>query len=89
MRNPDASYKVQSEAAANLLMTLKPPEAAKVELDIVIKEDSSVAALREVTMKLVRQQELIIENGGASVRSITEAKLIGESDTSVKVIDVD
>ena len=89
MRDPDASFKVQSEAAANLLMTLKPPEVAKVELDVIVKEDSSVTALREMTMKLVRQQGDMIEAGGASVRSIAESKLIGESDTSEKVIDVD
>jgi hypothetical protein len=88
LMNTAKSEMVRSNAAANILMTLKPPEAAKVELDIVITEDSSVQALREVTMKLVRQQEKIIENGGASVRSIAESKLIGASDTSEKVIDV-
>lgn len=70
------SEKVRSDAAANLLMTLKPPEIKKVELAIGVKEDATIALLRESTMALVSQQRHMIEQGALSVRSIAESKLV-------------
>lgn len=75
------SEKVRCDAAANLIATLKPPETKKVELDIGIKEDSTIQELRASTLELVRQQRQMIETGGASVRSIAESRLIGEGST--------
>jgi hypothetical protein len=43
------SEKVRSDAANSLLTHLKPPEATKIELDIGIKKDSSIDALRQAT----------------------------------------
>jgi hypothetical protein len=57
------SEKVRSDAAANLLMTLKPPEVQKVELDIGLKENETIKALRETTIELVRQQKEMIRIG--------------------------
>jgi hypothetical protein len=71
------SEKVRSDAAANLLMTLKPPEVQKVELNIGIKEDSTIQELRETTMALARQQRQMIESGVISVKSVAQSKLIG------------
>jgi hypothetical protein len=83
------SEMVRSNAAANLLMTLKPPEVAKVELSLNVGEDESIKLLRETTMKLVSQQQDMIDRGQVTVRSIAESKLIGEGDTSdKKVINV-
>lgn len=73
------SEKVRCDAAANLLMTLKPPEVQKVELNIGIKEDSTIQELRETTMALARQQRQMIESGVVSVKSIAQSKLIGNS----------
>jgi hypothetical protein len=73
------SEKVRSDAAANLLMTLKPPEVQKVELNIGIKEDSTIQELRETTMALARQQRQMIEAGAISVKSIAQSKLIGSN----------
>jgi len=70
------SEKVRSDAAANLLLTLKPPEVKKVELSIGLQEDSAITQLRESTMALVNQQRQMIEQGALSVRSIAESKLI-------------
>ena len=81
------SEKVRCDAAANLIMTLKPPEVKKVELSIATGEDETIQALRESTMALVRQQREMIETGVLSARSIAESKLIGSSSTD-KVIDV-
>ena len=70
------SEKVRCDAAANLIMNLKPPETQKIELDIGIKEDESISALRESTMDLVRQQQEMIKVGAASVAGIARSKLI-------------
>lgn len=75
------SEKVRCDAAANLIATLKPPEAQKVELDIGMKEDSTIQELRQTTLELVRQQRDMIERGNASVKAIAESRLIGEGST--------
>lgn len=86
MRNAK-SEKVRCDAAANLLLTLKPPEVKKVELSIGVQEDETISALRAVTMDLVRQQREMIERGDLSVRSVAESKLIGSGSTeSAQVI---
>jgi hypothetical protein len=71
------SEKVRSDAAANLLMTLRPPEVQKMQLEIGVKEDSTIQELRETTMELARQQRQMIEAGTISVKSIAHSKLIG------------
>lgn len=70
------SEKVRSDAAANLLMTLKPPEVQKIQLDVGLKEDSTIRELRETTMELARQQREMIQAGAVSVKSIAQSKLI-------------
>jgi len=76
-------------SAANSLMThLKPPETAKIELDINVTEDKSIQALRATTFELVRQQRLMIENGVASVGSIAASKLIAGGCVDGDIIDV-
>jgi hypothetical protein len=72
------SEMVRTNAAANLLMILKPPEVQKVELNIGLKEDSTIQELRETTMALARQQRQMIEAGVISVKSVAQSKLIGD-----------
>jgi hypothetical protein len=74
------SEKVRCDAAANLLMTLKPPEVQKVELNIGVKEDSTIQELRETTMALARQQRQMIESGVISVKSIAQSKISHSGD---------
>lgn len=70
------SEKVRQDAGAKLLDILKPPEAAKIELDVNIKEDSTIQELRQTTMKLVDQQKRMIEDRQASVKSIAESTIV-------------
>lgn len=70
------SEKVRCDAANSLLTQLKAPEVKKVELDIGVKEDSSIAALRAATLELARQQRLMMESGAMNAQEIAHEKLI-------------
>lgn len=72
------SEKVRCDAANSLLTQLKAPEVKKVELDIGVKEDSSIAALRATTLELARQQRLMMESGAMNAQEIAHGKLIIE-----------
>ena len=69
------SDKVRCDAANSLLTHLKMPETQKVELEIGIKEDSSIQALRETTMALARQQRLMMEAGAMNAQEVAHSKL--------------
>jgi hypothetical protein len=69
------SEKVRSDAANSLLTHLKPPEVKKVELDIGVKEDSSIAALRTATLELARQQRLSLQAGQLTALDVATSKL--------------
>ena len=70
------SEKVRCDAANSLLSHLKIPETQKVELDLGIKEDSSIAALRQATMELVRQQRLMVEAGAMNAQEVAHSKVV-------------
>ena len=70
------SEKVRTDAANSLLTQLRMPEVSKIELDIKVKEDSSIAALRESTLLLARQQRLMIESGAMNAQQIAHGKLV-------------
>lgn len=70
------SEKVRSDASAHLLNHLKPPEVQKVELDIGMKEHSSLDAIREATMALVAQQRLALQAGAVNAKEVAEYKII-------------
>ena len=57
------SEKVRSDAANSLLVHLKPPEVKKVELDVGIKQNDEIEALRNITAELAAQQKRMIEAG--------------------------
>jgi hypothetical protein len=69
------SEKVRSDAANSLLTQLKMPEKHKVELEIGVKEDSSIAALRQATLELARQQRLSMEAGQMNAQQVAHSKL--------------
>lgn len=69
------SEKVRSDAAAHIMNALKAPETKKVELEIGVKEDSSIAALRQSTLELARQQRLMVEAGAMNAQQIAHSKL--------------
>ena len=70
------SPKVRSDAANSLLTHLKMPETQKVELDLNVKEDGSIAALRATTLELARQQRLMVEAGAMNAQEVAHGKLI-------------
>lgn len=70
------SEKVRCDAANSLLTHLKMPETQKVELEIGVKEDSTIAALRATTLELARQQRLMLEAGAMNAQEVAHSKLI-------------
>lgn len=70
------SEKVRCDAANSLLSHLKMPETQKVELDLGFKEDSSIAALRQATMELIRQQRLMVEAGAMNAQDVAHSKVV-------------
>ena len=81
------SEKVRCDAANSLLSHLKMPETQKVELDISVKEDSAIAALRETTLALARQQRLMLEAGAMNAQEVAHSRLIIDVETK-EVVDV-
>lgn len=78
------SEKVRTDAANSLLTQLKMPEKQKVELEIGIKEDSSIAALRAATMELARSQRLAMESGAMSAQEAAHSRIV-----RAEVVDVE
>ncbi len=70
------SEKVRTDAANSLLSHLKMPEKQKVELDINVKEDSSINMLRQATLQLVAQQRLSISAGQSTAGDIASNTLV-------------
>lgn len=69
------SEKVRADAANSLVVALKPPETQRVELDVNVKEDGSIAALRQTTLELARQQRLMMEAGLMNAQQVAHSKL--------------
>lgn len=69
------SEKVRTDAANSLLTQLKMPEVTKVELDISVKEDSAIGALRNATLELARQQRLAMESGQMTAEQVAHSKM--------------
>ena len=74
------SEKVRCDAANSLLSHLKMPETQKVELDISVKEDSAIAALRETTLAFARQQRLMLEAGAMNAQEVAHSRLVIEGE---------
>ena len=69
------SEKVRTDAANSLLNALKRPETHKVELDIGVKEDKSIEALRAATMELAAQQREMIRAGALNAQEVAHTKV--------------
>ena len=79
-----SSEKVRTDAANSLLTHLKPPEVKTVELDIGVKEDSSINQLRQATLELARQQRLALEAGQVLAKDVAHSRVVPS-----EVIDVE
>ena len=82
------SEKVRTDAANSLLTQLKMPEKQKVELEIGIKEDSSITMLRAATMELARQQRLAMESGSMSAQEAAHSKIVRSAVVDVAAKEV-
>lgn len=69
------SDKVRCDAANSLLQHLKMPETQKVQLEIGVKEDGSIAALRAATLELAKTQRLMMESGAMNAQQIGHSKI--------------
>lgn len=75
------SEKVRSEAADSLLRHLKRPEAAKLELDMTVKQDETVIQLSKAMTELAEKQKEAIASGLLSAKEVAEMTIIeGESE---------
>jgi hypothetical protein len=74
------SEKVRSDAANSLLTHLKPAETAKVELNIGMKPDSSIAALRESALAFVAVQKAAIQDGKVNAQEVAHSSLLLEGE---------
>lgn len=70
------SEKVRVEASIGLIAATKTPEIKKVELDIGVKEDSSIAQLRAATMDLARQQKELMTAGVVTAQEIAHQRVV-------------
>ena len=76
------SDKVRCDAANSLLTHLKMPETQKVELEIGVKEDSSIAQLRQATLELARAQRLAMEAGAMNAQEVAHARITIDVDAT-------
>lgn len=70
------SEKVRADAANSLLTHLKRPEAAKVEIDIAVKQEDTIGEMRRAAIELVDAQRRAIEQGMENAATIAESKII-------------
>ena len=70
------SEKVRSDAANSLLTHLKMPETSKLEVDVNVKQDESIAELRKATMELVAEQKRALQSGSMSTREVAHSRVI-------------
>ena len=78
MLDDDISPKVRSDAANSVLTHLKAPET-KMEIDVTIKQDSTLQDLRATTEKLVQQQHAMLTAGRVDAKTIAHSALIDSS----------
>lgn len=75
------SEKVRCDAAATLIRELAPPETAKLEVDIGIKENSSIEELRQAALELATQQRKLIEGRQLSAEDVAHSKIVVNHDS--------
>lgn len=70
------SEMVRTKAADSLLTHLRPPEVAKYEINMGIKENDAISELRRVTQEMVAMQRLGIQSGAVTSKQIAESTII-------------
>lgn len=75
LMNTATSETVQQKAAECLMTQLKPPEAAKLEIDVTHKADDTIGVMQDAIRELAaKHREKIIE-GGITVRDAAHSTL--------------
>ena len=69
------SDKVRCDAANNILVHLKQPEITKLQLDVGIHADDSIASVRKAIEDLTNAQANAITSGVFNARAIAESKV--------------
>jgi len=82
MDDPNASKAVQQRAAEALFTGLKPPEVAKIELDMRTHDNDIIMQLQKAVHDLSYEQKKVLEMGLAKTTDIAQADIITvEADT--------
>jgi len=76
------SEKVRTDAANSLLSHLKQPETQKIQLDIGVKEDSSIDKLRQATLELAAAQRLAVQAGSMNAQEIAHSPVVLEGEAT-------
>jgi hypothetical protein len=77
------SEKVRSDAANSILTHLKQPETQKIELDVGMKQDSSIDQLRRATQDLVAETRQAIKAGVLTAQQAAHAPVVIEGEAEV------
>lgn len=75
-------------AADKLLTHVKPPENAKVELDVSVKQDSIIDKYEAMITNLVKTQQEQIASG-QDLHKVTNVAIISKKDKDDDIIDLD
>ena len=78
------SEQVRSQAAESVMKYTMSPEAQKIELDIGIKGQDEIMALRTEMHRLASQQQITIESGTNTSLEIAEQRLLYEEAIDVE-----
>jgi len=70
------SEKVRTDAANSLLTHLKQPESTKVQMDVQVKDDDSLVALRKAMIDLAAEQRQALRAGVTTVTDLGKSRLI-------------
>lgn len=79
------SEKVRSDAANSVLTHLKPPETAKIEMDIKMEDGGFISDLRNAVGALANQQKAAIDSGMVSVKEVAHSSLVIDNETGEAV----
>ena len=74
------SEKVRSDSANSLLTHLKPPETAKIEIDMNVTKIDGIEDLRNATLELIKAQKLGIQSGQSTAQDIAHSKVVIEGE---------
>jgi hypothetical protein len=75
------SEKVRSDAANSVLTHLKPPETAKLEIEIGQKDTGAISDLRAATLALVNSQTDMMKSGMLNPQTVAHSKLTIDNDS--------